>query len=72
MTGKRPAHSILVGIVVSALIVVPTGVLSGQEVHPRAGTTSVPLLNLGIVIRGIGIDRPQPAKVGLEALNLIL
>lgn len=47
MTGKRSALFILAGIVISASLVVPTGVLSGQEVHPRAGMTSVPLLNFG-------------------------
>jgi len=64
MTGKRPALCILVGIMISASFVVPTGVLSGQEVHPLAGERSVLLLNLGFGPVGTGLAEGLTAWSG--------
>jgi len=65
MTGKRPVQCILVGIVVSVLIMSPTGTISGQEVHDKAGTTSVPLLNLGFGPVGTGLAEGLTAWSGI-------
>lgn len=64
MTGKRSTLFILAGIVISASLVLPTGTVSGQAVHPRAGTTSVPLLNLGFGPVGTGLSEGLTAWSG--------
>jgi len=63
MTGKRVLHSIVTGIVISAVIVSLSGPVTCQQVHPRAGTTSVPLLNSGFGPTGTALAE------GLTAWN---
>ncbi|MFC1499715.1 hypothetical protein ACFL6T_01705 [Candidatus Zixiibacteriota bacterium] len=64
MTGRRAVHRIRAGIMVSVLFVVPVRTLTGQEVHPRAGETSVPLLNFGFGPVGTGLAEGLTAWSG--------
>jgi len=63
MTGKRVLYSMVAGIAISVSITSPSGPVSGQQVHPRAGTTSVPLLNSGFGPMGTSLAE------GLTAWN---
>ena len=44
----------------------------GLQVGRLLGEETMPLLGLDIFVRGIGVDRPQPAEAGLETPDLIL